>query len=206
MQQTYLRIPTWKCDFNKVAMLCNFIEITLQHECYPANLLHIFRTAFPMNNSERLLLPRLYFNRISMDSSMKNKSKNGIIDCYDLLLIEVVVQRCSVKKLLLEISQNSQDNNCARILFQFLEFISEPQACNFIKKETLTQVIYCEFCEISKNIFFHRTPLVAASVFTIEKCIRERIHYSIYQILKLINYCKSKTIMEIANVIEINIF
>ena len=33
----------------------------------------------------------------------------------------------------------------------------------FIKKETLTQVFSCEFHEISKNTFFHRTPLVAAS-------------------------------------------
>ena len=45
---------------------------------------------------------------------------------------EAVVQRCSVKKVFLEISQNSQ-------------------------------VFSCEFCEISKNTFFHRTPLVAAS-------------------------------------------
>ena len=40
---------------------------------------------------------------------------------------------------------------------------SMPQACNFIKKETLAQVFPCEFCEISKNIFFYKTPLVAAS-------------------------------------------
>ena len=33
----------------------------------------------------------------------------------------------------------------------------------FIKKETLAQVFSCEFSEISKNTFFHRTPLVAAS-------------------------------------------
>ena len=32
-----------------------------------------------------------------------------------------------------------------------------------IKKETLTQVFSCEFREISKNAFFHRTPLVATS-------------------------------------------
>ena len=38
-------------------------------------------------------------------------------------------------------------------------------ACNFIKKETLAQVFSCEFCEISKNIFSYRTPLVAASEF-----------------------------------------
>ena len=28
---------------------------------------------------------------------------------------------------------------------------------------TLAQVFSCEFCEISKNTFLHRTPLVAAS-------------------------------------------
>ena len=33
----------------------------------------------------------------------------------------------------------------------------------FFNKETLTQVFSCEFCEISRNNFFYRTPLVAAS-------------------------------------------
>ena len=32
-----------------------------------------------------------------------------------------------------------------------------------ITKETLTQVFSCEFREISKNTFFHRTPLVTVS-------------------------------------------
>ena len=32
-------------------------------------------------------------------------------------------------------------------------------------KETLAQVFSCEYCEISKNIFFHRTPLMVVSVF-----------------------------------------
>ena len=35
----------------------------------------------------------------------------------------------------------------------------------FTKKETLEQVFSCEFCEISKNTFFYRIPLVAASEF-----------------------------------------
>ena len=42
-----------------------------------------------------------------------------------------------MKKVLLEISQNSQENTC-----------------NFIKKETLAQLFSCEFCQISKNTFF----------------------------------------------------
>ena len=44
-------------------------------------------------------------------------------------------QRYSLKKVFLEISQNSR-------------------ACNFIKTETLTQVFSCEFSEIFKNTFF----------------------------------------------------
>ena len=39
------------------------------------------------------------------------------------------------------------------------------EAYNFIKTETLAQVFSGEFCEISKNTFFYRTPPVAASVF-----------------------------------------
>ena len=35
---------------------------------------------------------------------------------------------------------------------------------NFIKKETLAQMFCCEFCEISENAFFTRSPPVAASV------------------------------------------
>ena len=37
-----------------------------------------------------------------------------------------------------------------------VSFLIKLQAsgCNFIKKETLAQVFSCEFCEISKNIFF----------------------------------------------------
>ena len=39
-----------------IQLLCNFIEITLQHGCSPVNLLHIFRIPFPKNTSGLLLL------------------------------------------------------------------------------------------------------------------------------------------------------
>ena len=39
-----------------------------------------------------------------------------------------------------------------------------PQDCSFIQKETLAKAFSCEFSKISKNTFFHRTPLVAASI------------------------------------------
>ena len=39
-----------------IKLQSNFIEITLWHGCSPINLLHIFRTPFPKNTSEGLLL------------------------------------------------------------------------------------------------------------------------------------------------------
>ena len=49
-----------------------------------------------------------------------------------------------------------------------------PQACNFIKKETLALVFSREFCEISKNTFSYRTPLVVDSFY------RKRIIKTLY--------------------------
>ena len=48
-------------------------------------------------------------------------------------------------------------------LRQSLFLIKLPQACNFIKKDILAQVFSFEFCEVSKNNFSYRMPLVAAS-------------------------------------------
>ena len=74
---------------------------------------------------------------------------------------EAVAKTCSVKKLFLEILQNSYENTCARVSF-FNKVVGA--ACNFIKIEILAQVFSCEFYEISKNTFFYKSPLVAASV------------------------------------------
>ena len=77
-------------------------------------------------------------------------------------------QRCSIKKVFLEISQISQENTCARV-----SFLIKPR--NFVKKGTLAQVLSCEFCEISKNTFSYRTPPVAVSIENISKLLAEYI-------------------------------
>ena len=41
--------------------------------------------------------------------------------------------------------------------------VKKPEACNFIKKETLAEVFSCQFCEITKNNLSYRTRRVAAS-------------------------------------------
>ena len=60
---------------------------------------------------------------------------------------------CSVKKVFLEISQSLEGNTYARVSFLLKKRKKRE------KKQTLTQVFSCEFYEISKNIFFDRTPL-----------------------------------------------
>ena len=62
---------------------------------------------------------------------------------------EAVTRSCSVKKLLLKISRNSQERACARVSL----LIKLQTSGNFIKKEALAQVFSYEFSEISMNTF-----------------------------------------------------
>ena len=71
---------------------------------------------------------------------------------------EAVAKRHSVKKVLLEIWQNSLENTCSRVSFLIK---LQNEACNFIKKETLAQVFSCEFFETSRNTWSYRKPPVA---------------------------------------------
>ena len=65
------------------------------------------------------------------------------------------------QKEFLESSQNSQENTCARA--SFLNNVTGLRPATVLKK-TLAQVFSCEFCEISKNIFFTEHLLGTASL------------------------------------------
>ena len=63
--------------------------------------------------------------------------KHGTV-CWEIdeiIMIEEAAWRCSIKKIFFKSSPNLQRNTCAR-------------DCTFIKREPLTQVFSCEFCEI----------------------------------------------------------
>ena len=83
-------------------------------------------------------------------------------DFFNFLYSEAVAQTCSVKKVFLEILQNSQESICARVSF-LIKLQALPAS---LLKKRLAQVFSFEFCKISKNIFFYRTPLVAASIYS----------------------------------------
>ena len=100
---------------------------------------------FPPNNN---LLTSIFRNTRKRH---RNFLKNNIT--------KAVFWRSSIKKVLLEISQNSQENNCVKVSFLIK---LQASTCVFIKKQTLAQFFSCEFCNIS-NVLSYRTPLMAAS-------------------------------------------
>ena len=83
-----------------------------------------------------------------------------------LLLLQNSFQKCSCSQMFFkkgisrhsQISQYSQD-----VLESFFNKVTGLMACNFIKKETLTQVFSFEYHKIFMNSYFDGTPLVAAS-------------------------------------------
>ena len=67
------------------------------------------------------------------------------------ILPEAVAQRCSVKKVFLEISRNSQENTCVRVSFSIK---LQAEVCNFIKKRLWYR------CFPVKFVKFPRTPFL----------------------------------------------
>ena len=106
--------------------------------------------------TSELRLPRFIILCIAMTSRSEYElppriSKSKLIGKYNA---KAATSGVPWKKVFLEISQNSKENTCTTV-----SFLIKLQACNFIKKDNLAQVFSCEFCEISQNTFFYRTPL-----------------------------------------------
>ena len=77
-----------------------------------------------------------------------------------MLHAEAVGQRRSVKKVFLEISENSREDTCARASF----LIKLQAACNFIKTRLWDRCFPVNFLKFLRTPFFHGTPLMAASL------------------------------------------
>ena len=65
------------------------------------------------------------------------------------------------KNAVLKIWQYSQENNSVGVSFKSSCRITDV---HFFQKDTSTQVFSCEYCEISKNTYFEKHILTAASV------------------------------------------
>ena len=90
---------------------------------------------------------------------------------YMSLFTEAVTRRCSVKTVLLEILQNSQENTCVRVSF-FNKVASV--SLQFYWKRGSGTIVFLWILRNFLKTFSYRTPLVAACVFT-EKLLSYKI-------------------------------
>ena len=80
---------------------------------------------------------------------------------------ESVIWRCSVyrKGVLRDFTKFTGKHLCQKIFFNEVACLRPAT----LLKKSMAQVFSCEFCKISKNTFFYKTPLVAASAHTDHK-------------------------------------
>ena len=76
------------------------------------------------------------------------------------LTTEAVTRGVLQKKVFLEISLKSQENNNARVFFNKVAGLRPAT----LLKKTLAHAFTCEFCEISKNTFFTKHLRTTASI------------------------------------------
>ena len=128
----------------------------------------IVTSQFLYNSSSILSLPRLgYFCFLSTGGLVGSQQfKPQYLLNYNSNWLFAVYRsshrRCSTIKVFLKITQNSQENFCARV-----PFLIKLQTCSFIKKETQTHAFFCEFCEIFKSTFFAEHFWMTVSVYKV---------------------------------------
>ena len=82
-------------------------------------------------------------------------------------------------------------------------FNKVADTCNFIKKEALVQVFACEFCEISKNTFLERTPLMTASVVLIHCKGFWRCNSTVFRRSYHKSHCQKKILRQTLQIVNI---
>ena len=101
-------------------------------------------------------------------SSVKMKIlKDGNVELYGLFVVrkwrlllqsnltdaEAVIRRCSVKKVFLEISQNSQENTCAKVSFLIKLHASPHSPATLSKKRLLQRCFPVNFVKFPRTSF-----------------------------------------------------
>ena len=125
-----------KCDFIEN----NFIEITFRHGCSPVDLLHIFRTPFPRNTFEWLLLTIFPCCRSSRPRVF---CKKGLLKNYSNCLAKFTKKH---------------------LCHSFFQTKLEAQPETLIKKRLQHRCLRANIAIFLGTVFWYRTPPAAVSV------------------------------------------
>ena len=106
-----------------------------------------------MYEKNYLCTSQIRFDNFTIFSQMKFALTHKMFYCLPKRVYcpESVVRMCSVKKVFLKMSQNSQENSCTRV--SFLIKLLKPEACNFLKKNFVQDLQFIILGIILKNRF-----------------------------------------------------
>ena len=91
----------------------------------------------------------VFHRRCLMFNRVLNLFVDGVLFS---LVSEAGTRWCSVRKLFLEISQNSQESTCVGVSFLMKSY--RPEACKFIKKELQRRCFPLNFAKFLRTPFF----------------------------------------------------
>ena len=95
-----------------IKLLCNFIEIALRYGCSPVKMLYIFRTPFPKNTSEPLLLmvsTNFWLSQCILSNKEKPSSSSRLV--FDQLWSDGKVKRACIEDPVFQIMKNISENS-----------------------------------------------------------------------------------------------
>ena len=138
---------------------CNFIQKKTLAQVFSSEFCEIFKNTFFTEQQWTTASVVTVFG-LFISNTRNFYSTCLIRDCYvrDYYSLETahkchnVVYYCDCTEVFLRISQNSVENTLLKA------------TCNHMKKETVAQVLSCEFREVFKNTFFIEHLLATASV------------------------------------------
>ena len=121
-----------------------------------------------------LVISSVYFSGFKQVLACKETSHVKVSNLYKwwkcmlkiVFLFRSSHRRCSVRKgVLRNFAKFTEEHLCQSLFFNKVR----PKACNFIKKETLSQVFSFAFCGISKYTFFIEHLRATASAFSLKE-------------------------------------
>ena len=115
--------------------------------------------------------------------------KPGLICRYMFNISHFAAQIVTCEQSLIKLFEFSETMNAIQVPLKITVY--RPQACNFIKKETLTQVLSCEFCEISNSTFFTE-HFCSSFVIPRLRCNMIKVNTFTLKIFRTTSFCVQK--------------
>ena len=127
------------CGWQSLNIIFCILEIMLIYAAWCTNFAETHRLYILSNKITSKLLWLVQLHKSNRHPS------------FQVFVSEAVAQKCSIKKVFLEISQKLHENTCARVSFLIK---LQSQVCSFINRETHHRCFRVNFAKFLRKAFF----------------------------------------------------